>query len=69
MALPGRGRPAHRWHHAYQPLDVSVLERRIHEIAKIVHDAGGLLYHEDGANLNAILGKVKPRHGFLTSFT
>ncbi|MCX7136249.1 MAG: aminomethyl-transferring glycine dehydrogenase subunit GcvPB, partial [Proteobacteria bacterium] len=28
-------------------------------IRKIVHDAGGLLYY-DGANLNAILGKVKP---------
>ncbi len=26
---------------------------------KLVHDAGGLLYY-DGANLNAILGKVRP---------
>ncbi|MCK4705937.1 MAG: aminomethyl-transferring glycine dehydrogenase subunit GcvPB, partial [Gammaproteobacteria bacterium] len=34
-------------------------ERRIKEIADIVHKAGGLLYY-DGANLNAILGKVKP---------
>ena len=31
----------------------------IMEIEKIVHDAGGLLYY-DGANLNAILGKVRP---------
>jgi len=36
-----------------------VFERRIKEIADIVHKAGGLLYY-DGANLNAILGKVKP---------
>jgi glycine dehydrogenase subunit 2 len=36
-----------------------VFERRIKEVAKIVHDAGGLLYY-DGANLNAILGKVRP---------
>jgi len=28
-------------------------------VAEIVHDAGGLLYY-DGANLNAILGKVRP---------
>jgi glycine dehydrogenase subunit 2 len=28
-------------------------------ITEIVHAAGGLLYH-DGANLNAILGKVRP---------
>jgi glycine dehydrogenase subunit 2 len=28
-------------------------------MSKIVHQAGGLLYY-DGANLNAILGKVKP---------
>ncbi|MEK7840135.1 MAG: aminomethyl-transferring glycine dehydrogenase subunit GcvPB, partial [Pseudomonadota bacterium] len=41
------------------PSTRGVFERRIHEIAKIVHDAGGLLYY-DGANLNAILGKVKP---------
>jgi glycine dehydrogenase subunit 2 len=41
------------------PSTVGVFERRIKEIARIVHDAGGLLYY-DGANLNAILGKVKP---------
>ncbi len=41
------------------PSTLGVFERRIHEIAAIVHDAGGLLYY-DGANLNAILGKVKP---------
>ncbi len=41
------------------PSTLGVFERRIKEIAAIVHAAGGLLYY-DGANLNAILGKVKP---------
>ncbi|MGD9163887.1 MAG: aminomethyl-transferring glycine dehydrogenase subunit GcvPB, partial [Chromatiales bacterium] len=41
------------------PSTVGVFERRIEEIAGLVHDAGGLLYY-DGANLNAILGKVRP---------
>ncbi len=41
------------------PSTLGVFERRIEEIAKIVHAAGGLLYY-DGANLNAILGKVRP---------
>ncbi|HFC54322.1 MAG TPA: glycine dehydrogenase subunit 2 [Gammaproteobacteria bacterium] len=41
------------------PSTLGVFERRIREIADIVHTAGGLLYY-DGANLNAILGKVRP---------
>ena len=41
------------------PSTCGVFERKVKEIAEIVHDAGGLLYY-DGANLNAILGKVKP---------
>lgn len=41
------------------PSTFGVFERRIKEIADIVHRAGGLLYY-DGANLNAILGKVRP---------
>ncbi len=41
------------------PSTLGVFERRIAEIARIVHTAGGLLYY-DGANLNAILGKVRP---------
>jgi glycine dehydrogenase subunit 2 len=41
------------------PSTCGVFERQIEDIAKTVHDAGGLLYY-DGANLNAILGKVKP---------
>ncbi|MEW6353687.1 MAG: aminomethyl-transferring glycine dehydrogenase subunit GcvPB [Pseudomonadota bacterium] len=41
------------------PSTLGVFERTIQTVQKIVHDAGGLLYY-DGANLNAILGKVKP---------
>ncbi len=41
------------------PSTLGVFERQIQEIAKIVHDSGGLLYY-DGANLNAILGKYRP---------
>jgi glycine dehydrogenase subunit 2 len=41
------------------PSTLGVFERRIQEIAAIVHKAGGLLYY-DGANLNAILGRVRP---------
>lgn len=41
------------------PSTLGVFEKAIIEIAKLVHDAGGLLYY-DGANLNAILGKVRP---------
>jgi glycine dehydrogenase subunit 2 len=41
------------------PSTLGVFERRIEAIAAIVHAAGGLLYY-DGANLNAILGKVRP---------
>ncbi|MCZ6503831.1 MAG: aminomethyl-transferring glycine dehydrogenase subunit GcvPB [Gammaproteobacteria bacterium] len=41
------------------PSTCGVFERQIKEISSVVHEAGGLLYY-DGANLNAILGKVKP---------
>ncbi len=41
------------------PSTLGVFERRIEQVARIVHNAGGLLYY-DGANLNAILGKVRP---------
>ncbi len=41
------------------PSTFGLFERQISEIAKIVHQAGGLLYY-DGANLNAILGEVRP---------
>jgi glycine dehydrogenase subunit 2 len=41
------------------PSTVGVFDRNIQAIAETVHAAGGLLYY-DGANLNAILGKVRP---------
>jgi glycine dehydrogenase subunit 2 len=41
------------------PSTCGVFERRILEVSRLVHEAGGLLYY-DGANLNAILGRVKP---------
>lgn len=41
------------------PSTCGVFEQQIKEIAEAVHTAGGLLYY-DGANLNAILGKVRP---------
>jgi glycine dehydrogenase subunit 2 len=41
------------------PNTLGFFERNIPEIAKIVHDAGGLLFY-DGANLNGIVGKVRP---------
>ena len=41
------------------PSTCGVFERQVQEIASIVHAAGGLLYY-DGANLNAILGQVRP---------
>jgi glycine dehydrogenase subunit 2 len=41
------------------PSTLGVFDRNIEAIAKTVHAAGGLLYY-DGANLNAILGKVRP---------
>jgi|TARA_Y100000310_G_scaffold328621_1_gene397037 glycine dehydrogenase subunit 2 len=41
------------------PSTCGVFERQISEIAQVVHEAGGLLYY-DGANLNAVVGKVKP---------
>ncbi|MCB1152106.1 aminomethyl-transferring glycine dehydrogenase subunit GcvPB [bacterium] len=41
------------------PSTLGLFEDRIDEAAKIVHDAGGLVYC-DGANLNAILGVTRP---------
>ena len=41
------------------PSTLGVFERKIEQVASMVHGAGGLLYY-DGANLNAILGKVRP---------
>ncbi len=41
------------------PNTVGKYDRNIETFAKTVHDAGGLLYY-DGANLNAIMGIVRP---------
>ncbi len=41
------------------PNTLGIFEREIVEIAKTVHEAGGLLYY-DGANFNPILGKARP---------
>jgi glycine dehydrogenase subunit 2 len=41
------------------PNTVGLFEEEIVDIALAVHDVGGLLYY-DGANLNAILGAVRP---------
>src|SRR4249920_3298256 len=41
------------------PSTFGLFEEKILDIRDVVHAAGGLLYY-DGANLNAILGKVKP---------
>ncbi len=41
------------------PNTLGLFEKDILEIAEIVHNAGGLLYY-DGANANAILGKIRP---------
>jgi len=41
------------------PSTLGLFDRNIREIAATVRSAGGLLYY-DGANLNAILGKVRP---------
>ncbi len=41
------------------PNTLGIFERDIATISKMVHDAGGLMYM-DGANLNAIVGLVRP---------
>src|SRR5690606_22022528 len=41
------------------PNTLGLFDENIVEVARIVHDAGGLLYY-DGANANAILGISRP---------
>jgi glycine dehydrogenase subunit 2 len=41
------------------PNTLGLFESDVEKISRIVHDAGGLLYY-DGANMNALLGKVRP---------
>jgi glycine dehydrogenase subunit 2 len=42
------------------PNTLGIFERNILEISEIIHSVGGLLYY-DGANMNAILGKTRPK--------
>lgn len=41
------------------PNTVGLFDKNIREITQIVHDCGGLCYY-DGANLNAVMGIVRP---------
>ena len=41
------------------PNTLGLFEQQVVEVIKIVHDAGGLIYG-DGANMNALLGIVRP---------
>ncbi len=41
------------------PNTLGVFEQEIHKIADVMHAKGGLLYM-DGANMNALVGKVRP---------
>ncbi len=41
------------------PSTIGLFEKNIKEVARLVHEAGGLLYY-DGANLNAIMGITRP---------
>jgi glycine dehydrogenase subunit 2 len=41
------------------PSTLGIFEKDVLEIARMVHDAGALLYY-DGANLNAVMGRARP---------
>jgi glycine dehydrogenase subunit 2 len=41
------------------PNTLGLFEPRIHEVADVVHEAGGLMYY-DGANANALMGNTRP---------
>ena len=41
------------------PNTLGIFEQEIHKVADILHAKGGLLYM-DGANMNALVGKVRP---------
>ncbi|MDR1103827.1 MAG: aminotransferase class V-fold PLP-dependent enzyme [Endomicrobium sp.] len=41
------------------PNTLGIFEKSIDEVSKLVHDNGSLLYY-DGANLNAVMGIVRP---------
>jgi glycine dehydrogenase subunit 2 len=41
------------------PSTLGIFEREIVEVTKIIHEQEGLMYY-DGANMNALLGRVRP---------
>lgn len=41
------------------PNTLGLFEKNIVEISRMVHESGGLMYY-DGANMNALLGRVRP---------
>lgn len=41
------------------PNTLGIFEREIDEVSKIIHESGGLTYY-DGANMNALMGRVRP---------
>ncbi|MDG6994804.1 MAG: aminomethyl-transferring glycine dehydrogenase subunit GcvPB [Nitrososphaerota archaeon] len=41
------------------PNTLGIFEREIVEVSKIIHESGGLMYY-DGANMNALMGRVRP---------
>jgi glycine dehydrogenase subunit 2 len=41
------------------PSTIGLFEEQIADIARVIHDEGGLVYM-DGANFNALMGKVRP---------
>jgi glycine cleavage system P protein (glycine dehydrogenase) subunit 2 len=41
------------------PNTLGIFEREIEEVTESVHEVGGLMYY-DGANMNALLGRVRP---------
>jgi len=43
------------------PNTLGLFERNIKEVSELVHAKGGLVFG-DGANLNALIGKIKPRN-------
>ena len=58
-ALDAPGGRGNRSADADQSLTLGVFENEIHRIADILHAKGALLYM-DGANMNALVGKVRP---------
>jgi glycine dehydrogenase subunit 2 len=41
------------------PNTLGIFEQKVTEISQIIHESGGLMYY-DGANMNALLGMVRP---------